>query len=85
MIRKALLAAIRFYQRYISPGLGQNCRFSPTCSQYAAETLHVHPTPKAIVLSAWRILRCNPLCKGGYDPVPEKGRWKNPKRRLRRG
>lgn len=79
----ALLALpIRAYQRWISPWLGSNCRFLPTCSAYALEALRVHGGIKGGLLAAWRILRCNPLCRGGYDPVPPRGRWVSPDRRL---
>lgn len=72
MIKKLCIALIRFYQRNLSPHLGANCRFTPTCSQYAIQAIEIHGTLIGIVLTAWRILRCNPLFKGGYDPVPEK-------------
>lgn len=48
------------------------CRFTPTCSQYAIEAITTHGALKGSILSLKRILRCHPLCKGGYDPVPEK-------------
>lgn len=73
---------IRAYQRWISPALGHNCRFLPSCSSYALEALRVHGALKGGLLAAFRILRCNPLCRGGYDPVPPKGRWTSPDRRL---
>ena len=80
--RNALCAPIRFYQRFISPGLGRNCRFTPTCSQYGIEAIQTHGCLKGLLLGAARIARCNPLGRWGYDPVPEKGRWKNPARHL---
>ena len=64
------------------PGLGRNCRFSPSCSQYGIEAIRTHGCVKGLLLTAWRIARCNPLGRWGYDPVPEKGRWKNPARHL---
>lgn len=66
---------IRWYQRTISVGLPRRCRYSPTCSQYAVEALRVHGVVKGTLLSAWRLLRCNPWSEGGVDRVPEKGRW----------
>lgn len=84
MIARLLQGPIRFYQKYISPHLGKNCRFVPTCSQYALEALEVHGAFKGSLLSIWRILRCNPLGKYGFDPVPPKGSWKSSERRLRR-
>ena len=65
---------IRFYQKFISP-LKRNptCRFTPTCSAYAIEAFQKRGFFVGFILSAWRVLRCNPFCPGGYDPVPEKG------------
>lgn len=67
---KVLILFIRCYQRCISPFLGANCRFMPTCSEYAVEALKRHGVLKGGTLTLWRILRCQPFCKGGYDPVP---------------
>ena len=67
---------IKFYRRFISPLFPPCCRFSPTCSMYAIQAFSVHGVLKGFLLSAWRILRCNPFVKGGYDPVPPKGRWR---------
>lgn len=79
----ALLALpIKGYRRWISPLLGRNCRFLPSCSEYALEALQVHGAFKGGLLAAWRILRCNPFCRAGYDPVPPKGAWKHPDRKL---
>lgn len=64
---------INLYQRYISPlKKKSSCRFYPTCSSYALEAYRVHGFLKGTVLTMWRILRCNPFCKGGFDPVPPK-------------
>lgn len=82
--RAALIAPIRLYKKYLSPALGHNCRFTPTCSEYAMEAIAVHGCIKGLLLAVWRIARCNPFGKWGYDPVPEKGRWVNPARRVRR-
>lgn len=84
MIARAMIGAIRWYQRFISPLLGHNCRFIPTCSQYAIQALQVHGALKGTLLSVWRILRCNPFGKFGFDPVPPRGRWTSPDRRLTR-
>ncbi len=84
MIAAALVRLIRLYQRHISPHLGRHCRFVPTCSQYAVEALQTHGALKGTVLAVWRILRCNPLGRFGFDPVPPKGRWRSPDRRLTR-
>ena len=69
-MKKALLAMIRFYQRQISPHFPAHCRFTPTCSQYAWAAITKYGALKGTGLAIWRILRCNPFCKGGYDPVP---------------
>ena len=67
---RAMLGAIRFYKRHISPGLPPACRFLPTCSEYAYEAIVKYGALKGGCLAVWRVLRCNPFCKGGYDPVP---------------
>jgi putative membrane protein insertion efficiency factor len=80
--REGLIAPIRFYKKHISPALGHHCRFTPTCSEYAMEAVRTHGCIKGLLLSEWRILRCNPFGKWGYDPVPEAGKWTNPKKIL---
>ena len=80
--RRALCAPIRFYQRFISPALGRNCRFSPSCSNYALQAIELHGCVKGLLLAAARIARCNPLGRWGFDPVPPKGRWVSPEREL---
>ena len=81
---RLLIALIRLYKRYISPHTGRHCRFIPTCSTYAIQALQTHGLVKGVILTAWRLLRCNPFGKFGFDPVPEKGRWVNPNRKLTR-
>ncbi len=62
---------IRFYRRFLSPLKPVPCcRFTPTCSQYALEALEEWGVVCGTALALWRILRCNPFCRGGYDPVP---------------
>jgi len=70
MMRRLFLAIIRFYQRHISPGLPPCCKYLPTCSQYAVEAIEKYGAFKGGLLALWRILRCNPFSRGGYDPVP---------------
>lgn len=60
---------IRVYQRLISPLLPPVCRFYPTCSNYAIEAIERRGIIVGCAMAAWRILRCNPFCEGGYDPV----------------
>lgn len=69
-MNRILTKLIRIYQITLSPFLGANCRFTPTCSQYALEALQTHGSFKAVLLSGRRILKCHPLHRGGYDPVP---------------
>lgn len=70
-MKRILLALLRFYKRYISPLLPDACIYTPTCSEYAMEAIQKHGVIKGVGLAIWRILRCNPFAKGGYDPVPE--------------
>lgn len=70
-MKKLLIFLIKFYQRYLSPLKGHGtCIYTPTCSQYAKEALEKYGVIKGSLLAIWRILRCNPFAKGGYDPVP---------------
>lgn len=68
--KRALLGMIRFYRKHISPGLPPACRFSPTCSEYALEAVEKYGAIKGGWLALRRILKCHPLHRGGYDPVP---------------
>lgn len=65
-----LVGLITLYQKLVSPALGRNCRFSPSCSQYAVEALSVHGLGKGSAMALRRLSRCQPLFEGGYDPVP---------------
>lgn len=72
-MKRFLLRFIRSYKKYISPGLGNHCRFTPTCSEYMYEAIERFGVLKGLALGVWRILRCNPFNKNyGYDPVPGK-------------
>ncbi len=64
------IGAIKIYQWTISPLLPRCCRFTPSCSQYAIEAFKLHGMFKGSVLTVWRLLRCQPFGKGGFDPVP---------------
>jgi putative membrane protein insertion efficiency factor len=66
---RVALASIRGYQRWISPLLPPSCRFSPTCSQYGYEAIARYGLLRGGALAVWRVLRCNPFGKGGFDPV----------------
>ncbi len=67
---------VKVYRKFISPLKKPCCRFTPTCSQYAVEAFQKRGFFIGFGLTVWRILRCNPFGKGGYDPVPEKKRKK---------
>jgi len=69
-MKKLLISVIRFYQQVLSPYLGGNCRFYPSCSNYAIEAIEKKGMFKGFFLGFWRILRCNPWNSNcGYDPV----------------
>lgn len=68
---KVLLRSIHYYQKHISPLKPGCCRFVPTCSEYAAIAVERYGAAAGSVMAMKRLLRCHPLCKGGYDPVPE--------------
>lgn len=70
MIKNFLIRLIKFYQKYISGLKSTKCPYIPTCSQYGLEAIEKYGAFKGSLLVAWRILRCNPFSKGGYDPVP---------------
>ena len=68
-MKKVLISLIKFYQKVISPLKKPCCRFYPTCSAYAIEAIEKKGIIKGTAMAIWRILRCNPFCKGGFDPV----------------
>jgi len=72
-MKKLTLTLLRFYKKYLSPGRFEIkiCRFEPSCSRYTAEAVEKHGVFKGLLLGGWRVLRCNPFSKGGYDPVPD--------------
>ena len=69
-MKTILIKLIRFYQKYISPLKSTRCPYIPTCSQYGLEAIEKYGAVKGCLLAGWRILRCNPFSKAGYDPVP---------------
>ncbi|MBO4391895.1 MAG: membrane protein insertion efficiency factor YidD [Clostridia bacterium] len=71
---RTAIALIKIYRNNISPFTPPCCRFTPTCSEYAIEAFRIHGFIRGFFLTLWRILRCNPFSRGGYDPVPEKSR-----------
>ena len=72
-MKHVMIWLVRLYQKYISPLKRPCCRFTPTCSSYAIEAYKKRGFFIGTILTVWRILRCNPFSKGGYDPVPERG------------
>ena len=79
-MKRVLIALVRFYQRAISPYKGGSCcKYIPTCSNYAIEAFERFGAVKGFFLAAYRILRCNPFSRGGYDPVPEKKEQRSPR------
>ncbi len=69
LARIVVSAPIVVYQRVISPGLPRRCRYEPTCSRYALQSIGEYGILRGLVLAVWRLLRCNPWSRGGYDPV----------------
>ncbi|HRY84598.1 MAG TPA: membrane protein insertion efficiency factor YidD [Candidatus Cloacimonadota bacterium] len=67
---RIVIFLILFYQKAVSPWLPRSCRFQPSCSAYGLAAFRKYPLPRALFLTLWRIIRCNPFCKGGYDPLP---------------
>ncbi len=74
MMRRALLALLSLYRRWISPAMHSvfpgGCRFYPTCSEYAAEAIQMHGAARGLRLAIFRLARCHPFRQGGFDPVP---------------
>jgi len=75
-MKKLLLMLIRLYKKTLSPLLGNQCRFLPTCSEYTYGAIETHGAGRGFLLGAKRLLKCHPFHKGGYDPVPEKNEVK---------
>ncbi len=72
-MKYVMIQLIKLYRKFISPIKSPCCRFTPTCSAYALEAFEKRGFFVGLILTVWRILRCNPFGKGGYDPVPERG------------
>jgi len=69
-VKRSLLALVGAYSRWISPAFPRRCKYEPTCSAYAAESIRRFGAARGLLLAAWRVLRCNPFSHGGFDPVP---------------
>lgn len=86
-LARLILLPILGYRRLISPALGQRCRYYPTCSAYAEEAVRELGPLRGTIVAAWRVLRCNPLSKGGLDPLEERRLFasREPTRPVRKG
>ena len=86
-MKTALRFLLRGYQRWISPALPPACRYQPTCSHYALEAVERHGALRGSLLAGWRVVRCHPFVRGGYDPVPRSKPLppRNPSTSLRAG
>lgn len=71
MFKKLFIWPIKLYKKYLSPLLPPSCRYYPTCSTYMIQAIEKHGVILGLIMGIARILRCNPLVKGGYDPVPD--------------
>lgn len=76
---RTLIFCIELYRTYVSPLRLPTCRFFPTCSEYAVESLKTHGAIKGSLLAVARLLKCAPWHSGGWDPVPERGSWRTGK------
>ena len=70
---RVMIGMIRVYQKIVSPWIPCCCRFEPSCSHYGVEAFRKRGFWAGTILTIWRLLRCQPFCRGGYDPVPDKG------------
>lgn len=70
LVARGAVGLVRVYQRYLSGLKGPTCRYYPSCSEYAARAIAAQGAVRGVMLAGWRLLRCNPLSGGGYDPGP---------------
>jgi uncharacterized protein len=76
-VRWLAVLPIRAYQLLLSPMIGERCRYYPSCSEYAAQAISRYGILRGLVLAGWRLLRCNPLSRGGFDPVEDQRLFKS--------
>ncbi len=76
LARRIVVFPIRVYQLLLSPVGGDRCKYYPSCSEYAAQAIHSFGILRGLVLAGWRLLRCNPWSRGGFDPVEEQRLFK---------
>ena len=81
LLSALLIAPIRLYQRFISPALGPRCRYYPTCSEYAVQSIRELGPVRGMILAGWRILRCNPFSHGGVDEISDRKLFRGAKTR----
>jgi uncharacterized protein len=79
-IAAIVVAPIQLYRRLISPALPRRCRYEPTCSAYAVDAVREFGVLRGMILAGWRLLRCNPFSRGGYDPVEAQTLFKGRRR-----
>jgi uncharacterized protein len=77
-LRSAVLASINAYQRVVSPATPRHCKYEPTCSRYAAQAVGEFGILRGLLLTGWRVLRCNPFSHGGFDPVSAQRLFRSP-------
>ncbi len=77
--RRLLILPIRLYQLVLSPMVGERCKYYPSCSEYAVQAIGRFGILRGLVLAGWRLLRCNPWSRGGFDPVEEQRLFKSRK------
>jgi uncharacterized protein len=77
LLRRLVVAPIRLYQLLLSPLVGERCKYYPSCSEYAAQAVNRYGILRGLVLAGWRLLRCNPWSRGGFDPVEEQRLFKS--------
>ena len=78
LARTIAIAPIRLYQRVVSPALPRRCKYHPTCSAYAVQAIGSYGILRGAVLAGWRLLLCNPISHGGYDPVSAQTLFRSP-------
>lgn len=83
MLKKIIINLIQLYRKYLSPMKAVKCPYYPSCSEYGLEAVEKYGAIKGSALAAYRILRCNPFSKGGYDPVPDKIKIKSKYREVK--
>lgn len=74
-LARLLIGLVLLYRLAVSPMLAPRCRFEPSCSAYGLDALRRFGAVRGTVLIGWRLARCQPFCRGGFDPVPQRGRW----------